>query len=88
MEKETMLKIVSAALDIGVSNKHYVSVDTTSNSGAFPVIVYIHIRENGYSAGVCDAVHFSMDESYELHEEWFRKWALIVAKEREADDTP
>ena len=88
MDKDIILQVVAKTIDIGSSKKHYVSIDVSAFDKAFPVTVYIHNCKDGYSNGICDTVYLSMNESYELHKEWFDKWSAIIAKEREADDSP
>lgn len=87
MEKEIVLKIVSAAYDIGTSSKHFVGVSLATQQGSFPATVFIHeLDDRGFSVGVVDSLDFSTDLSYELHRDWLQRWTDIVAKERD-DDT-
>ena len=88
MNIDVMLQIAKSALEIGASNKHFVSIDLSMHDGAFPVAVYIHkLDKHGISNGVEDSLDFSTDASYELHGGWLSKWAEIVARERKKDDT-
>lgn len=88
MDRQIITSIIDKAMQIGVSSKHFVSADATTHVGAFPVTVYVHeLDHNGFSIGVVDSLDLSTDMSFELHKGWFDKWADIVAKERESDDT-
>lgn len=83
MKNEIILKIVEAAMEIGKSSKHYVSIDISYGKG-FPVIVYIHNEEFD---GIADTRSFSTDSSYEMHLKWLTGWKAIIETEREEDET-
>lgn len=83
MKNEIIMKIVEAALEIGKSSRHHVSIDINNGKG-FPVIVYIH--NEGYNE-ISDRREFSNDSSYEMHKKWLIGWKAIIETEREEDET-
>ena len=82
MDKSNVIKLVDAAMDIGESSKHFVSVSLSTSSDNFTAIVYI--MNKGYK-GVKDTKYFNSETALRTNKEWLNGWKAIIEMERDED---
>ena len=76
--------VIYAALQIGSSSKHSLSIETTT--GEKGVDLYIHdLDGDGFSVKVSDYVP-SYEDNMQVYDKFIAKWARKLKKERKEDE--
>ena len=83
MKKETLLKLISKALDIEPSSRHSVTLDVYRDRS---LTVYIHcsLETNTF---VTDSKSISSQDGYSQFYKWLNGWEAIIETERDFDET-
>lgn len=82
MKKETLLKLISKALDIQPSSRHSVTLDIYKDKS---LTIYIHctLETNTF---VTDSKSISSQDGYPQFNKWLTGWTAIIETEREEDE--
>ena len=85
MNKESILKIVDKALEMGESERHFASINLSTNSNTFPICISIHnLNKNGRPDGIVSHRYVSNVDSYEILSDWLENWITTIREERKS----
>ena len=82
MSKETLLKLISKALDIQPSSRHSVTLDVYRDRS---LTVYVHctLETNTF---ITDSKSIGSRDGYSQFDKWLTGWQAIIETEREQDE--